>query len=282
MDSENREYFHKLVELMALLRSPEGCPWDKEQTRETLKPMLIEEAYEVLEALDGGVPQELCDELGDLLFQIIFQGRIAEEKSEFDVYDVCRSVYEKMVRRHPHVFGDASFENTKELLSQWEEIKAQESQEKGASNERRSALSAKPGRLPAVYAAYQVSAKAARVGFDWPTLEKIRDKFLEEFEELEEAVRENDSLKVREEVGDLLFVVLNIARYVQVDPETALSHTNIKFRNRFRAMEETFAQAGRPLRTVGLEEMEKQWQRQKEAERKTQEQSPGPSREEVR
>ena len=282
MDSENREYFHKLVELMALLRSPEGCPWDREQTRETLKPMLIEEAYEVLEALDGDAPQELCDELGDLLFQIVFQGRIAEEKSEFDVYDVCRSVYEKMVRRHPHVFGKVSFKNNKELLRQWEEIKAQESQEKGSSNEPRSALSAIPGRLPAVYAAYQVSAKAARVGFDWPTLEAIRDKFLEEFEELQAAVQENDSIKVREEVGDLLFVVLNIARHLQVDPETALSQTNTKFRDRFQAMEKTFSDAGRPLRTVGIEEMESQWQRQKEAERKIQERSPGPSREEVR
>ena len=282
MGSENREYFHKLVELMALLRSPEGCPWDKEQTRETLKPMLIEEAYEVLEALDGDAPQELRDELGDLLFQIVFHGRIAEEKREFDVYDVCRSVYEKMVRRHPHVFGEASFENSKELLSQWEEIKAQESQEKGASNERRSALSATPGRLPAVYAAYQVSAKAARVGFDWSTLESIRDKFLEEFQELQEAVQENNSLKIREEVGDLLFVVLNIARHLQVDPETALSQANRKFIDRFQAMEKTFAEAGRPLRTVRLEEMESQWQRQKEAERKTQGRSSEPSREEVR
>ncbi len=282
MDSGNREYFHKLVELMALLRSPEGCPWDKEQTRETLKPMLIEEAYEVLEALDSDVPQELCDELGDLLFQVVFHGRIAEEKREFDVYDVCRSVYEKMVRRHPHVFGNASFENSKELLSQWEEIKTQEAQEKGASKERRSALPATPERLPAVYAAYQVSAKAARVGFDWPTLEAIRDKFLEEFQELQEAVEENDSLKVREEVGDLLFVALNIARYLEVDPETALGQTNKKFIDRFQAMENSFAEAGRPLRTVRLEEMESQWQRQKEAERKTQERSAGASREEVR
>ena len=268
MASENREYFHKLVELMALLRSPKGCPWDREQTRETLKPMLVEEAYEVLDALDGDAPQELCDELGDLLFQIVFHGRIAEEKSEFDVYDVCRSVYEKMVRRHPHVFGNASFENTKELLSQWEEIKAQESEEKGVSNELRSALSATPGRLPAVYTAYQVSAKAARVGFDWPTLEAIRDKFLEEFEELQEAVEEKDDLKIREEVGDLLFVVLNIARHLQIDPETALSQTNTKFRSRFQAMEKTFSAAGRPLRTVGLEEMESEWQRQKESHRK--------------
>jgi tetrapyrrole methylase family protein/MazG family protein len=281
MASENREYFHKLVELMALLRSPEGCPWDKEQTRETLKPMLVEEAYEVLEALDGEAPQELCDELGDLLFQIVFHGRLAEEKKEFDVYDVCRSVYEKMVRRHPHVFGEASFENSKELLSQWEEIKAQEAAEKGGSTERRSALSATPGRLPAVYTAYQVSAKAARVGFDWPTLEEIREKFLEEFQELQEAIQENDSLKVKEEVGDLLFVVLNIARYLQVDPETALSQTNRKFIDRFQAMERTFAEAGRPLRTVRLEEMESQWQRQKEAERKTHGRSPGPSREEL-
>lgn len=265
MSTDNREYFHKLVELMAHLRGPEGCPWDKEQTRETLKPMLIEEAYEVLEALDGDAPQELCDELGDLLFQVVFHGRIAEERNEFDVYEVCRAIYEKMVRRHPHVFGEASFENTQELLSQWEEIKARESEEKGTSSERRSALSQLPVKLPAVYTAYQVSAKAARVGFDWPTLEHIRDKFLEEFEELRQAVQEGDSLQIREEVGDLLFVALNIARFLEVDPETALSRTNRKFISRFQAMEEIFAQEGRPLRTVGLEEMENQWQRQKGA-----------------
>ncbi len=260
-------YFDKLVELMDRLRSPDGCPWDREQTRETLKPMLIEEAYEVLEALDSSEPDELCEELGDLLFQVIFHSRIAKERSEFDAYDVCRTVYEKMVNRHPHVFGDLSFESSEELLRNWEDIKAKEKEAAGKSQSKESLLDGMPEGLPTMYRTYQMTAKASRVGFDWPTLGGLRDKFLEEFGELDEALSDDDSERIREEVGDLVFVALNIARYLEVDPETALKGANEKFMQRFQAMERTLRQRGRLLKEVSLEEMENVWQEQKASSR---------------
>lgn len=268
-DSAEQEvdYFSKLVELMARLRSPEGCPWDREQTRETLKPMLIEEAYEVLEALDAEDPAELCEELGDLLFQIIFHSQIAAEQGEFDAREVCRRVYEKMVRRHPHVFGTASFETSQELLKHWEDIKSAEKEAAGRPSERRSLLDGIPEKLPALYAGYQISAKAARVGFDWPALEGIREKWLEEFEELQGALCQGEAERVREEVGDLLFATLNVARFLQIDPETALRQANSKFARRFRKMEEYFNSQGRDLKEVDPEEMETVWQEGKNHER---------------
>ncbi len=258
---ENKpDYFRKLVELMDILRGPNGCPWDREQTRETLKPMLIEEAYEVLEALDAEDPDELCEELGDLLFQIVFHGRIASERGEFDAYDVCRRVYEKMVRRHPHVFGEASFEDARDLLRNWEDLKAAEKKAGGRENRKKSLLDGIPKDLPTIYRAYQMTAKAARVGFDWPDISGLREKFLEEFEELVEALRESDPRRVKEEVGDLVFVALNIARYLEIDPETALRGANDKFDRRFRAMEQHFQIAGRSLKDVPPREMEVAWQ----------------------
>lgn len=257
------DYFEKLVKLMDTLREPGGCPWDREQTRETLKPMLIEEAHEVLEALDSDNPDELCEELGDLLFQVIFHSRLAKERKEFDAHEVCRRVYEKMVGRHPHVFGDASFSDSRELLKHWEEIKADEKKNSGSNKTRKSLLDGIPASLPAPYATYQMTAKASRVGFDWPEIEGIRDKFLEEFEELREALHQDNSDQVKEEVGDILFVALNIARYLQIDPETALQRANSKFSRRFQAMEKRFTQQGRPLREVDLEEMEAAWQEEK-------------------
>ena len=257
------DYFEKLVELMDTLREPGGCPWDREQTRETLKPMLIEEAHEVLEALDGDNPDELCEELGDLLFQVIFHSRIAKEREEFDAREVCRRVYEKMVGRHPHVFGDASFEDSQELLKHWEEIKAAEKKNSGSETNRKSLLDGIPQTLPAAYAAYQMTAKASRVGFDWPAIEGIRDKFLEEFRELQEALQQAQEKQVQEEVGDILFVAINIARYLKIDPETALRRANAKFSRRFQAMEREFSRQGRALRDVDLDEMESVWQEQK-------------------
>ncbi|MFZ0428058.1 MAG: nucleoside triphosphate pyrophosphohydrolase [Acidobacteriota bacterium] len=256
-------YFDKLVELMDILRGPGGCPWDREQTRETLKPMLIEEAYEVLEALDSPASDELCEELGDLLFQVVFHSRIAKERGDFDAYDVCRRVYEKMVNRHPHVFGDRTIETSEELLRNWEEIKAQEKQAVGKTYERESLLDGIPEDLPSMYRAYQMTAKAARVGFDWPQLSGLRDKFLEEFHELEEAVAQGDGERIREEVGDLVFVALNVARYLEVDPETALRGANRKFKSRFQGMERVLKSEGHSLKDVDLEEMERVWQAQK-------------------
>jgi MazG family protein len=256
----DRDHFQKLVELMDVLRGPDGCPWDKEQTRETLKPMLVEECYEVLHALDSRDSDELCEELGDLLFQVVFHSRIAQEKGEFDAHEVCRRVYLKMVRRHPHIFDGATYRDAQELLKHWEDIKAAEKKAAGRRHDRESMLDGIPDRLPAMYASYQISSKAARVGFDWLDIRGIRDKLVEEFDELESAVRASDPDKIREEVGDLLFAALNVARFLQIDPETALGRANDKFARRFRALEKHFAAAGRALKDVALEEMEASWQ----------------------
>lgn len=263
--SRDENYFQKLVDLMDQLRSPGGCPWDREQTRETLMPMLIEEAYEVLEALDGEDANELCEELGDLLFQVIFHSRLAKEKGEFDAHEVCRRVYEKMVGRHPHVFGEVSFADSQELLRNWEDIKAAEKMASGRQPVKASMLQGIPDRLPAIYQAQQITAKAARVGFDWPDLDGIREKLDEEFGELKSAVAEGDSRKIKEEVGDILFTALNVARFLEIDPETALLKANRKFTSRFRAMEDSFSAEGRRLKDVDPEEMEEFWQHWKNA-----------------
>lgn len=256
-------YFEKLVELMARLRGPDGCPWDREQTRETLKPMLIEESHEVLEALDSENPDDLCEELGDLLFQVIFHCQIAKENGEFDADEVCRKVYEKMVGRHPHVFGDVLIEDSQTLLKNWEEIKNNEKVQSGREFvPKESLLDGIPPSLPAIYEAYQITSKAARVGFDWPEIDEIKDKFLEEFEELKEALESGEEKNVKEEVGDLIFTALNIARFLEVDPETSLRNTNRKFIRRFKSMEQSFKEKGTDLNDANLEEMEEIWQKQ--------------------
>ena len=262
MNHEN-DYFHKLLELMETLRGPDGCPWDREQTRETLKPLLVEEAYEVLDALDGSDPEDLCDELGDLLFQVVFHSCIAKEKGEFDIHDVCRKSFNKMVGRHPHVFGDAFYKDSVELLKQWENIKAAEKMEAGKNVTCESILDGISDKIPALYGAYQTSSKAARVGFDWKNLEGIRDQFLEEFEELQAAIQEEDGTKIKEEVGDLLLAALNISRQLQIDPETALTRANRKFSTRFKAMEKHFTDQGRVLQEVPVDEMEAFWKTHK-------------------
>lgn len=262
-ETDKRQAFDRLVELMDVLRSPGGCPWDIEQTRETLKPMLIEEAYEVLHALDGPA-EELCEELGDLLFQVVFHSRIAQEREEFDAYDVCQRIYEKMVRRHPHVFGDESFADAAELLRNWEDIKSAEKKELGRPDDRESMLDGIPEDLPALYACYQMTAKASRVGFDWPDIAGIGDKLTEEFAELQGAVAAGDGQAIREEVGDLLFAAVNVARKLEIDPETALAAANAKFSDRFRSLEQHFAAREKRLKDVGLEQMESIWQALKE------------------
>lgn len=264
MNASREDYFARLVELMDILRGPQGCPWDKEQTRETLKPMLIEEAYEALEALDRTNPDELCEELGDLLFQVVFHSRISQENGEFDAYEVCRRLYEKMVGRHPHVFGGTSYASAQELLKHWEDIKAAEKEASGAAVKKRaSLLDGIPEHLPALYTTYQITSKASRVGFDWSDVEGIRDKFLEEFEELKAVFQNGDPEHIKDEVGDLLFTAVNIARFLQIDPETALKRANHKFAARFKEMEKHFAEQGKPLREVSLKEMDEFWERAK-------------------
>ena len=255
----------KLVALVARLRGENGCPWDREQTRETLKPMLIEEAFETLDALDSGDPADLKEELGDLLFQVVFHAQIAREKGEFDLGDVIDRSHEKMTRRHPHIFGAADLKTSEDVLKNWEDIKASE---KGiASPSRpdteRSLLDGIPKKIPALYRAYQMTAKAARVGFDWQRLEDIFDKLNEEASELKEAVSLGSREKIADEIGDLFFVVVNIARTLSVDPETALERSNRKFERRFRFIETVVKRQGRELKNASLAEMDDLWNKAK-------------------
>jgi len=220
--------FDDLVNLMARLRSPNGCPWDREQTYATLAPMLLEEAYEAFEAVEDareGRPAELRDELGDLLFQIIFYAQVANERGEFSIDDVIAAIHEKMVRRHPHVFGDVTAEDSATVLLNWETMKAEERRAAGKTEDvKTSLLTGVSSKAPALMEAHQLSTKAARVGFDWKSVDDIFDKLQEEIEELRRAIRDHSNLKdeanharVREEIGDLLFAATNIARHMQVE-----------------------------------------------------------------
>ena len=258
----------KLMLLVAQLRSEKGCPWDKEQTRETLKPMLIEEAYEVLDALDGASPTELKEELGDLLFQVVFHAQIAQEKGEFRLADIIDRLHDKMVRRHPHVFGGADLRTADDVLRNWEDIKAAE---RGTTSPSRpdsgkSLLDGIPSRLPALHQAYQVTAKASRVGFDWHSLEAILEKLKEEAAEATEAHIARDQARLIDEAGDLLFVAVNVARFLGADPETALRRSNRKFERRFRYLEAKIKSQGRELKDASLAEMDALWDEAKKLE----------------
>jgi tetrapyrrole methylase family protein/MazG family protein len=266
---EKQADIQKLVDLVARLRGQNGCPWDKEQTRETLKPMLIEEAYEVLDALDCRDPLELKEELGDLLFQIVFHAQIACEREEFDLADVINRLHEKMIRRHPHVFGHADLRTAEDILKNWEDIKANEKGVPSSSppDSEKSLLDGVPTRLPALHEAYQMTAKAARVGFDWPDLNSILQKLEEEAAELAAASRNNDEQLLAQEVGDLLFVAVNVARFLGIDPETALRRSNKKFNRRFRYLESKIKGQGRELKDATLTEMDSFWEEAKREEK---------------
>jgi MazG family protein len=271
--------FADLVALMARLRAPDGCPWDREQTFDTLAPMLLEEAYEAFEAVEearAGRPLELRDELGDLLFQIVFYAQVAAERGEFTIEDVTHAVHSKMVRRHPHVFGAGTAQDTAEVLRNWEAIKAEEKRAAGKApvdEDDASLLDGVSRKAPALMEAHQLSTKASRVGFDWQRIEDIFDKLQEELDELRQAMQqhaataaETDHTRVREEIGDVLFAVTNIARALQVEPEAALKVTNRKFRRRFRHIEQGLKRRGRSLDAVTLDEMEALWQEAKRSE----------------
>ena len=268
--------FNDLVALMDRLRSPTGCPWDREQTYATLAPMILEEAYEAFEAVEEattGHPEELRDELGDLLFQIVFYAQVAKERGEFTIDDVTNSIHTKMVRRHPHVFGDVKADDSATVLLNWETMKAEERRAAGKSeDEKTSILDGVPSKAPALMEAHQLSTKAARVGFDWKSVEDIFDKLHEEIEELRAAIRNHVELKdeaaharVREELGDLLFAATNIARHMQVEPEVALKLTNRKFRHRFNYIEEKLRERQQAFDQTSIDEMESLWQEAKKA-----------------
>jgi tetrapyrrole methylase family protein/MazG family protein len=251
--------FQSLVELMARLRGPDGCSWDRKQTADSLKPFLIEECYEVVDALDEGVPGKVKEELGDLLFQIVFHARIAEEQGQFTIEDVIAGNLEKMVRRHPHVFGDARLSTDEEILANWEEIKKKE---KGYGD-RKSVLEGVPRHLPSLLRAHSLQERAARVGFDWSRIDEALPKLDEEMAEFKESLKQKDADGIEEELGDIFFMLVNISRFVGVNPENALRKTISKFIYRFRHIEEHAAKTGRPLNDMTLAEMEKLWQESK-------------------
>jgi len=267
-------WFEKLVDLQARLRAPNGCPWDREQTHATLRTYLIEEAYEVLDALESGDDEKFAEEMGDLLLQVVFHSQIASEEGRFTVADVIREVHEKMVRRHPHVFGDQRAKDAAEVLKNWHQIKAQERREKNPNgvaaakeNLRESALDGVPRVLPATLEGLQLTKKAARTGFDWDNTAGIFDKMREEIAELQRAIDANKNAKVEEELGDLLFAAVNLARFLQVDPEIALKNANAKFVRRFRQMERFAQSTGRKFEDVPRAEKESLWDSAKDAER---------------
>ena len=270
--------FDDLVELMDRLRSPGGCPWDREQTFATLVPMLLEEAYEAFDALEEareGRPDALREELGDLLFQIAFFARVAKERGEFNIDDVIDQVHAKMVRRHPHVFGDTKAGDSAEVLRNWEAIKAEEKRAAGKStgeSENTSILDGVSTKAPALMEAHQISTKVARVGFDWKSVEDIFEKLQEEVYELRAAISthadtndEADHARVREEIGDLLFVITNIARHLNVEPEAALKLSNRKFRKRFGYIEKKLREQNRKFEETTLDKLEELWQEAKRA-----------------
>ena len=258
--------FEAFVALIARLRAPGGCPWDREQTHLSLKPMTIEEAYEVVEAIERGDDQHLAGELGDLLLQVVFHAQIAAEEGRFDLTQVLERVAAKMVRRHPHVFGDKTAATSGEVLKNWEALKRAEREEKGHDDA--SLLDGVSRSLPGVLEAYQMAVKASRVGFDWPDAEAVLAKLDEEVAELKAAVRARaDTRAVASEIGDLLLAAVNVARLLDEDPESCLKAANRKFRARFRYVEERLAARGRTPAESSLEEMEALWQEAKASER---------------
>ena len=246
-----------LLAIMARLRDPEdGCPWDLEQDFTSICPYTIEEAYEVADAIHRGDRDELKDELGDLLFQVVFHARMAEEQGWFSFNNVADAVCEKMIRRHPHVFADEKITDADEQTAAWEEHKAKERADKGQD---RSALAGVAAGLPPLTRARKLQARAARVGFDWPDVTGVLDKIEEEVQELREADREASPEHFAAEVGDLLFAVVNLARHRQVDPEASLLGTNLKFERRFHYIEEKLAEVGKAPADASLEEMDRLW-----------------------
>ncbi|HLK03621.1 MAG TPA: nucleoside triphosphate pyrophosphohydrolase [Candidatus Acidoferrum sp.] len=262
------EWFEKLVKLQTRLRAPNGCPWDREQTHMTLRTYLIEEAYEVVEALESGDDAKFSEELGDLLLQIVFHADIAREARRFTAADVIQGIHDKMVRRHPHVFGDKRAKDSKAVLKSWEKIKAEERKAKGDGEGKKPAslLDGVSHALPGTMEGFQLTRRASRIGFDWDSAVGVLDKLAEEAAELKREVGAEDATRIEEEAGDLLFAAVNVARFLHVDPEIALKKANAKFASRFRKMESLARASGRELADVPRDEMERLWDQAKDAE----------------
>ncbi|XAZ25157.1 nucleoside triphosphate pyrophosphohydrolase [Sinorhizobium sp. B11] len=266
----------RLIEIMAALRNPEtGCPWDVQQDFESIKPYTLEEAYEVADAIERKDMDDLCDELGDLLLQVVFHARMAEEAGEFSFGDVVEAITRKMIRRHPHVFARSDADTPDAVKKQWDEIKQAEKRERTERRARRGMtedfkagfLGSVQRSFPALTEALKLQERAAKVGFDWSAPEPILDKIEEEVDELRVALRDGDKSKVSDELGDLIFAVVNIGRHVKADPEQALRGTNTKFRRRFNHIETVLDAEGESLEAASLERMEEIWQAAKAIER---------------
>ena len=257
--SKTLDSFSKLIKITDTLMGDNGCPWDKVQTRESLKPYLVEETYEVLEALDANDPEKIKDELGDLLYQILFHSKISSLKGEFNFRDVINNLSEKMVRRHPHVFKEGELNTPDQVVKQWEEIKRNE---KNQANQK-SILDNIPKNLPSLLRAQKLQKKAAKEGFDWDQISDVFDKLDEEIAEFKEAVLKKKSADIQNEIGDIIFVITNIAKCYKIDAEEALRSTNNKFIKRFQYIEQKIKAKGKTLKDSPLEEMERYWQEAK-------------------
>jgi nucleoside triphosphate diphosphatase len=288
--------FQQLVDLMARLRAPEGCPWDREQTFDSIKPYTLEETYEVLEAIDNRDWDELQGELGDLLLQVLFYSQIASEEQRFSINEVLNRLSSKLINRHPHVFGKVTAETSADVLRNWEALKAEEKRKRlevgggkaAQPGKPESVLSGVSSAMPALLEAHKLSSRAAHVGFDWPQIGGLFEKLWEEAEELKEELQqlplfpalsgrgvagsgksqipEDLRERIEQEVGDMFFVLVNIARYLSLDPESALKKTNRKFKRRFQWMEEQLRVSGRGPKDASLDELEELWQSSKKAE----------------
>ncbi len=271
-------WFEMLVAVMARLRAPGGCPWDREQTHASLRTYLIEEAYEVLEALDARDDEKFAEELGDLLLQVLFHSQIAAEENRFTIVDVIREIHDKMIRRHPHVFGSIRANSSAEVLRNWERLKKDERQSKrreapssfgspSSTSNPESLLDGVPTSIPALLQAFQLTRKAARIGFDWDNVEGIFDKLREESAELREVLHQNESPeRIESELGDILFVAVNLSRFLNVDPEIALHKASAKFSRRFREMEKIAREKETTLSEIPRPEMESLWDQSKQSE----------------
>jgi MazG family protein len=259
--------FQRLIDIVARLRAPDGCPWDREQTIDTLQPYILEETYEVLEAIDQHDHGALCEELGDFLFEAVFVAQLEREAGAFDIADAVKTVADKLVRRHPHVFerdaGAQALDTADQVRSRWEAIKAAERQ---GQPKPKTLLSGVPDGLPALLRAYQIGVRAGSVGFDWQHAPDVVSKMQEEIDEIREVLSDtgSDQARLEEEIGDLLFAIANLSRKLGVEPETALRKANAKFSRRFTGMETRIAARGRPMAELTIGELEVEWQKEKD------------------
>ncbi|HEY5652816.1 MAG TPA: nucleoside triphosphate pyrophosphohydrolase [Pontiella sp.] len=261
--SKAGESIEWLLEVMRKLRSPDGCPWDREQTNESLKSDLIEEAYEVIDAIESGDVSELEEELGDLLLQVVFHSQICSEDGHFEFHNVAEGISEKLVRRHPHVFGDVEVSGASEVLQNWDAIKKSEKKE---GDKPASIVSGIPKHLPALQKAHQIQKRAARAGFDWDNIDDVFEKLHEEINEVKEAINRDHEDDIRDELGDLLFSVVNVSRFLGYNPEELLNHNIKKFVRRFQGVEERVHASGRAFKEFTLDELDAFWNEAKREE----------------